>query len=173
MTTINWQIRLGVALLIGLLLGGMAVAEIQPILFFYPDVIESNTGDNNEALLMMDGAMMGLSGYGVIISIANPDIAEITKIELPVWVGLSDIQKLNETAYLVQGIDSTDKQDPGAVQIALANIKIHAKAPGYATIQATPVVIDDDEKGRYHIVGASGSIVITGAGPVPVIPMNS
>ena len=122
---------------------------------------------------MMDGAMRGLSGYGIIISIDEPDIAEITKINLPVWVGLSDIQKINETAYLVQGVDNADKQDPGAVQIALANIKIHAKAPGYATIQVTPVVIDDDLKGRYQPVSASGTIVITGAGPVPVIPLSS
>jgi hypothetical protein len=149
------------------------IANSQPILFFTPDVVESNTGDDEQVLLMMDGAPRGLSGYGIIITVDNPDIAGITGLDLPVWVGLKDIKKLTEASYLIQGADSNDKQDPGAVQISLANIKIHAKAPGYATILATPVIIDDDLKGRFELSPVTGTIVITGAGPVPVIPMNS
>ena len=160
-------------LLIVSLLCGHALAVMQPILFFNPDVVESNTGDDDQVILMMDGAVRGLSGYGMLISIDNPDIAEITSMDLPAWVGLKDIMKINSTTYLVQGTDVSDIQDPGASQIAIANIKIHAKAPGYATIVATPTVIDDDEKGRYLPSVATGSIVITGAGPVPIIPMST
>ncbi|PKL59544.1 MAG: hypothetical protein CVV33_07275 [Methanomicrobiales archaeon HGW-Methanomicrobiales-4] len=148
-------------------------AVIQPVLFFNPDVVESNTGDDDTVLLMMDGAIRGLSGYGVIISIDRPDIAEITGLNLPVWVGLKDVQQINGTTYLVQGTDVSDMQNPGALQIVIADIKIHAKAPGYANIIATPVAIDDDQKGRYNPSYVTGSIVITGAGPVPIIPMSS
>ena len=62
---------------------------------------------------------------------------------------------------------------PGALNITLAEIRVHARAPGYATITASPVAIDDDQKGRYLTRHASGSIVITGAGPVPIIPMTA
>lgn len=162
-----------VSLFVGMVLSCTAVSGSQPILFFHPDVVESNTGDDDEVLLMMDGAMRGLSGYGVQIEVNDPDIVEITGIDLPVWVGLGDINRLITGAYVVQGVDDTDKQVAGAVQIAMAHIKIHAKAPGYATISATPIAIDDDVKGRYQPVRASGSIVITGAGPVPIIPMST
>lgn len=163
---------LTVIIILGLFTGPVS-AVAQPILFFTPDVVESNTGDNEQVLLMMDGAPRGLSGYGIIIKVDNPDIADITRMDLPVWVGLKDIQKLTDGSYLIQGADTNDKQDPGAVQIALADIKIHAKAPGYATILATPVTIDDDQKGRYESSPVTGTIVITGAGPVPVIPLHS
>jgi hypothetical protein len=162
-----------VASFVGLFLCCTAVSGSQPILFFNPDVVESNTGDDEEVLLMMDGAMRGLSGYGIRFEVDDPDIAEITSVELPVWVGLGDVQRLNDGAYLVQGVDDTDKQVSGAVQITMAHIRIHAKAPGYATISANPIAVDDDVKGRYQPVHASGTIVITGAGPVPVIPMST
>ncbi|MFH0966754.1 MAG: hypothetical protein V1862_03610 [Methanobacteriota archaeon] len=148
-------------------------AVTQPLLFFNPDVVESNTGDDDTVLLMMDGALRGLSGYGVIISIDSPDIAEITCMNLPVWIGMKDVQQINSTTFLVQGTDIGDMQNPGALQIVIADIKIHAKSPGYANIVATPIAIDDDEKGRYQPSPAAGSIVITGAGPVPIIPMSS
>jgi len=148
-------------------------AEIQPVLYFDPDVVESNTGDNNIVLLMMDGVYRGLCGYGVLITIDNPHIAEFISIELPEWVGVQNVNKINNTAYFVQGTDVDEKQIPGSVRIPLAVMGIHAIAPGYATILATPVAIDDDQKGRYTTSVGTGTIVITGAGPVPVIPMSN
>ena len=159
-------------LLAGLLCGPVS-AVTQPVIFFNPDVVESNTGDDDTVLLMMDGAVRGLSGYGVIISIDRPDIAEIASMDLPVWVGLKDVQRYNSTTFLVQGTDIGDMQNPGSLQIVIADMKIHAKAPGYANIIAITVAFDDDEKGRYTPSYVAGSIVITGAGPVPIIPMNS
>ena len=155
------------------LISGYASAVTQPILFFNPDVVESNTGDDDTVLLMIDGAVRGLSGYGIIISIDRPDIAEITSMNLPVWVGLKDVQRINSTTFLVQGTDIGDMQNPGALQIVIADIKIHAKSPGYANIVATPIAIDDDQKGRYQPTLVTGSIVITGAGPIPIIPMST
>lgn len=149
--------------------GGLAA--VQPILYFDPGVVESNTGDYDHALLMMDGAVRGVSGYGVIISIDDPHIAQITSLEFPDWVGLQNIQQINRSSFLIQGTDVAFEQDPGSMQIPLIDIGIHAIAPGYADISATPVVIDDDQKGRYEAGTATGSIVITGAGPVPIIPM--
>jgi hypothetical protein len=150
-----------------------ASAATQPVLFFNPDIVESNTGDDDTVLLIMDSAYRGLSGYGLIISIDQPDIAEIIDIQAPVWVGLDDIRRINSSAFLIQGTDIDNMQIPGSVQIALASIDIHAKAPGYANIYATPIAIDDDHKGRYIPSFIAGTIVITGAGPVPIIPMSN
>lgn len=160
-------------LVLGFLVSSVAASPSIPVMFFSPDVVESNTGDNNQILLMLDSAPRGLSGYGIRITIDNPDIADITKMDLPVWVGMKDIQKLPGSSYLIQGVDTNDKQDAGAVQIALAAISIHAKAPGYATITAEPITIDDDQKGRYEPGPITATIVITGAGPVPITPMNT
>jgi hypothetical protein len=150
----------------------MASGSTQPVLFFNPGIVESNTGDDGSILLMMDGATRGLSGYGVIITLDSAEIADITAVDGPVWAGLQDIRKINNTAYIVQGTDIDNKQIPGSVQIALASVRFHAKAPGYAYIRVNPIAIDDDLKGRYIPSLEAGSIVITGAGPEPVIPMN-
>jgi hypothetical protein len=150
-----------------------ALALSQPVLFFSPDLVESNTGDNVQVHLLMDGASRGLSGYGLIISLDTPDIVDIIGIDLPKWAGLQDIQKQSDSSYLIQGVDSNDNQHPGAPKIDLATVKVHAKAPGYATIRATPIMIDDDQKGRYESSPVAMTIVITGAGPVPLIPMST
>lgn len=148
------------------------MAAVQPILYFEPGVVESNTGDDDHVLLLMDGVNRGLSGYGVIISIDDPHIAQITSLEFPEWVGLQNTKQINRSSYLIQGSDVTYEMDPGSTQVPLLDIHIHATAPGYADITATPVVIDDDQKGRYEAGTATGSIVITGAGPIPIIPMS-
>jgi hypothetical protein len=161
------------ALFIFSFVAGSACAVVQPILFFDPDVVESNTGDDDQLILMLDGTVRGLSGYGLVISIEDPDIAEITGLVLPEWAGLKNVRQINSTSYLVQGTDIRNQQEPGICKpIPLVDIRIHARYPGYATIVATPVVIDDDQRGRYDPQAATGSIVITGAGPVPVIPMS-
>ena len=159
--------------MIGILINTVSAVPSQPTLFFAPDVVESNTGDNDQVWLMMGGAFRGLSGYGVIISLDNPEIGSIIDIDIPDWAGLQDIQKISESSYLMQAVDSSDKLGPGSPKIPLANIKIHANSPGYLTIRASPVLIDDDQKGRYEPVPVTGTIIITGAGPVPIIPMNN
>ncbi|MDD1730314.1 MAG: hypothetical protein LUQ50_14765 [Methanospirillum sp.] len=159
--------------MIGILISTVSAIPSQPTLFFAPDVVESNTGDNDQVWLMMDGAFRGLSGYGVILSIDNPEIGSIIDIDIPDWAGLQDIQKFSESSYLIQAVDSNDKIGPGSPKIPLGIIKIHANSPGYLTIRATPVQIDDDQKGRYEPVPVTGTIIITGAGPVPKIPMNT
>lgn len=150
-----------------------ALALTQPVLFFSPDTVESNTGDNVLVHLLMDGASRGLSGYGIIISLDTPDIVDFIGVDLPEWTGIRDIQKQSDTSYFIQGVDSKDRQNPGAPKIDLATVKVHAKAPGYATIRATPVMIDDDQKGRYESSPVAMTIVITGAGPMPIIPMST
>jgi len=148
------------------------LAMAQPVLYFSPDVVESNTGENVQVHLMMDSAPRGLSGYGLIISLDTPDIADIIDVDLPKWVGLQDIQKRSDSSYLIQGVDSDEREQQGAQNIDLATIRVHAKAPGYATIRATPFMIDDDQKGRYESSPVAMTIIITGAGPAPLIPMN-
>jgi len=163
---------LAVLIMVGIF-SSPALALTQPVLFFSPDVVESNTGEDVQVHLMMDSAPRGLSGYGLIISLDTPDIADITGIDLPKWTGLQDTQKQSESSYLIQGVDSDDRQQQGAQKIDLANVKVHAKAPGYATIRATPVMIDDDQKGRYESSPVAMTIIITGAGPVPIVPMST
>jgi len=150
-----------------------ALALIQPVLFFSPDVVESNTGDDVQVHLMMDSAPRGLSGYGLIISLDTPDIADITGIDLPRWTCLQDTQQQSDSSYFIQGVDTDGRQQQGVQKIDMATVKVHAKAPGYAIIRATPVMIDDNQKGRYELNPVAMTIIITGAGPVPIIPMST
>jgi len=148
----------------------------QPSLFFTPDVVESNTGDDAIVHLMIDNIPRGISGFGMIISLDNPDIAEIIGIDLPRWLGLQDIQRHSESSFWIQGVNSGNLRQPETQQIGMAAIKVHAKAPGYAKITATPVFIDTNQKGRYESSPVAMTVVITGAGPVPPnspIPMNT
>ncbi len=140
-------------------------------LFFYPDVIESNPGETTIVSFMMEGAYAGLSGYSAYITIDDPTVATIKSIEYPCWADYKDNWNINGSTYKVMAADSRFKLLPGESLVSLAELEVYAKTAGYATISAVPVVFDDDWEGRYEPYVYPGTIMISGAGSSPVVPV--
>ncbi|HWQ67922.1 MAG TPA: hypothetical protein VN372_13770 [Methanospirillum sp.] len=155
------------------ILSGPVLAAMQPVLYFNPDVVETNPGENNHVLLMMDNADHGLSGYGIVISVNDPAIASVSSASVPAWAGVVDVRQIDKSSVIIQATDISDSLIPGSGTIVLADLIIHAGSPGYGYLTATPIAIDDDMKGRYSPDIIPGSIIIAGAGPVPIIPMST
>ncbi len=163
-------ILLGVILACFIVSGGSASS-----LFFYPDVVETNPGDTPEISLMMEGVGEGLSGYSLLITVDDPTTASILAIRFPEWADLESTEILNSTTIQIRAADTSRQIQEGTAVIVLADIILNARSAGYAQIQVTPLIIDDDKKGRYSPFTSTGSIVISGAGPVPpspIIPMT-
>jgi hypothetical protein len=161
-----WLIGL---LLVLFLIGMSNPASANPRLYFNPPLVESNPGENPVIDLLIDGCNNGISGYAIIVSLDNPSIASIDEVILPPWAELKKVQQINSTTVYIQGANTgKENKKPGhEPNDQLASITVHAISAGYATLKATPVIIDDEREGRYDPICNTASIIISGAGPVP------
>lgn len=158
-----------------LLITAMMAAAISPasaysLLYFNPAMIESNPGENPVVDLLMDGCNAGISGYALMLSVDDPTVATFGEILFPPWASLNKIVPVNSTTVHIQAADLSSLVEGGVPTAQLARINIRALNAGYATLSVTPIIVDDDAKGRYEPISKSASIVISGAGPAPFIP---
>ena len=161
-------------LLVSILVLIVIVAPVSAysLLFFSPSVVESNPGEVPGIDLIMEGCDAGISGYSLYLTLDNPSVASFGEITFPSWVSMNKVEHINSTTVLIQGAD-LGNQVEAAISVAnLAKISIHALTAGYATLGVQPVVIDDDHSGRYAPISKTASIVISGAGPSPMIPAS-
>lgn len=148
----------------------IAPVSAYSLLFFNPSVVESNPGEQPAVDLIMEGCDAGISGYALYLTLDNPSVASFGEISFPSWVSMNKVEHINSTTILIQGADIGTQVEPALSISNLAKISIHALTAGYATLSVEPVVIDDDRNGRYDPVSKTASIVISGAGPSPMIP---
>ncbi len=158
---------LGVLILIA---GLIAPVSAYSLLFFNPSVVESNPGEQPAIDLIMEGCDAGISGYALYLTLDNPYVASFGEISFPSWVSMNKVEHINSSTILIQGADLGNQVEPAVSMSNLAKVNIHALTAGYATLSVTPVIIDDDRNGRYEPVSKTASIVISGAGPSPMIP---
>ncbi len=160
---------LGAAIIIWLLIVPVSAYSL---LYFNPAVVESNPGEQPEIDLIMEGCNTGLSGYVLYLMLDNPTVASFGEVTFPSWVSMNTVEHINSTTILIQGADLGEQVEPGLSIANLAKISIHAQKAGYATLRVEPVIIDDDRRGRYDPICKTASIVISGAGPSPMIPTS-
>jgi hypothetical protein len=155
-----------------LIAGLIAPVSAYSLLFFNPSVVESNPGEEPAIDLIMEGCNAGISGYALYLTLDNPTVASFGEISFPSWVSMNKVEHINSTTILIQGADLGNQVEPALSIANLATVNIHALTAGYATLSVEPVVIDDDRNGRYEPVSKTASIVISGAGPNPMIPAS-
>lgn len=155
-----------------LIAGLIAPVSAYSLLFFNPSVVESNPGEEPAIDLIMEGCNAGISGYALYLTLDNPTVASFGEISFPSWVSMNKVEHINSSTILIQGADLGNQVEPALSIANLATVNIHALTAGYATLSVEPVVIDDDRNGRYDPVSKTASIVISGAGPNPMIPAS-
>lgn len=155
-----------------LIAGLIAPVSAYSLLFFNPSVVESNPGEQPAIDLILEGCNAGISGYALYLILDNPTVASFGEITFPSWVTINKVEHINSSTVLIQGADLGNHVEPGLSTSNLAKISIHALTAGYATLSAEPVIVDDDKKGRYYPISKTASIVISGAGPNPMIPAS-
>lgn len=171
MKTINYLF--GFSFIILILYALITPVSADPLLFFNPGVVESNPGDEPTVDLIMEGGDEGISGFSLYLTIDNASVASFGAIYYPPWVSMNRITEVNSSTVLIQGADLGDRAKPGSPEERIASITLDALSAGYATLNVEPVIIDDDRKGRYNPISKSASIVISGAGPSPLIPAGN
>ncbi|NLV27873.1 MAG: hypothetical protein GXY48_12035 [Methanomicrobiales archaeon] len=168
----NMHVIFGMLVVLIVLCSTVATVSAYSLLFFNPSVVESNPGEQPEIELVMEGCNSGISGFTLYLTMDNPMVASFGTITFPGWVSLNKVTPINSTTVMIQGADPSGRTEPGISVETIARISLRALNAGYATMSVEPVIIDDDKQGRYDPVSKTASIVISGAGPNPMIPAS-
>ena len=108
-------------------------------------------GDTSTVTISLAGAETGLSGYNLTLSLAPVGPAEIVSVAFPSWAGMPVNGTLPASSTYIQAVDLERRAEPGASPIPLITVTLRALADGETVLTALPVIVDDDQGGRYTI----------------------
>ncbi len=136
-----------------------ATVSIQPVSI-------STAGETMDAVLILDAAPAGLSGYSLTITPDNPAVATITGCTFPAWASLSE-GSASGTGYAIRAIDLNAGVEAGATGVALATLTIRGEAAGSTALSITASKVDDDSGNPVEIQGTVGTVTVGGGSEPP------
>jgi len=108
-------------------------------------------GDTGTVTISLAGAETGLSGYNLTLSLAPGGTAEIVSVAFPSWAGIPVNGTLPASSTYLQAVDLERHAEPGTSPIPLITVTLRAITNGEAILTALPVIVDDDQGGRYTL----------------------
>lgn len=108
-------------------------------------------GSAGALTINLTGAETGLSGYNLSLELTPAGTAEIAGVTFPSWANMPANGTIPEANTWIQTVDLGMGVEPGDSPCLLGTLAIRALANGEATLTVTPVIIDDDQGGRYTL----------------------
>lgn len=106
-------------------------------------------GDTGTVTISLAGT--GLSGYNLSLSLAPTGTAEIVSVAFPSWARMPMNRTLPANSTTLQAVDLGRQAEPGASPVLLVTVTLRALADGETVLTALPVIVDDDQSGRYTL----------------------
>ena len=103
-------------------------------------------GETAGLALVLYAAHNGLSGFEVVVTIQDPDVAEVVGVEFPDF-GLTYTDKLPATALRLRAVDLNEIVSPGWQASVLSTLALQGKARG-TTVITLEISAMDDEQGE-------------------------
>jgi len=122
-------------------------------------------GGTYKLSVVLDRASQGLSGFEVTIDLTNTSNAEITKVELPSWAGLSTVGGLPADTLTIRAADLNNRITPGGSEITLCTLSVRGDAAGSTGIRISSATIDSDRATRYGPVMEDGLLEVIAIHP--------
>ncbi len=130
------------------------------VLSFDPETALVIEGEGAEIRVVADEFPEGLAGYNLTFSIEDPEIAEITEIEFPVWANLTDISGLPAASVYMTAFDGDEMIQARAKSVILGNLTVSGKAFGKTNLTITVEDLDDDSGNSVEATVLEGSIEV-------------
>jgi PKD repeat protein len=169
----NMSKLLRALILLGIFLGlGVTCASAANVISLNPQTIYLRPDATQNVQIVMDKVPTGISGFNITISISNPEIAEITAISPPVWVGMSGTSAVPSSSVWIKAVNF-GQVHAGDTNVLLGNITISGKKEGTADMNIVPTEIDDDNGDSINPVMIKGKVnVVLIPINVSIIPQN-
>lgn len=108
-------------------------------------------GDTGTVMVSLAGAETGLSGYNLTLSLAPAGTAELVSVAFPSWARMPVNGTLPASSTCLQAVDLEGLAGPGASPVLLVTVTLRALADGETVLTALPIMVDDDQGGRYTL----------------------
>jgi len=108
-------------------------------------------GDRGTVTVNLTGAEGGRSGYNLTLNMVPSKTATIASVAFPPWANMPMNGIMPAENTWIQAVDLQMGAEPGDSPILLATITIQATADGETILTVVPVIVDDDQGGRYTL----------------------
>ena len=122
----------------------------------------SSPGGSGSALVSLDTADQGLSGYILSVSPEDPLVARITGATFPSWASLSEVTPGTGAAYTIRALDLNESIGPGAQNVPLATLNLNGVASGSTRILVEIRQVDDDSGNAISAQITPGTVTVGG-----------
>ncbi len=109
-----------------------------------PELAFQTPGEVTTSDILLDSAPNGISGYKITLSIADPEMCEITGITSPEWAALEGTSPLPGSVVAIQAVDIGNLVETNSTGILLARVSVTSKEAGSTSLLVTVNLIDDD-----------------------------
>jgi len=121
-------------------------------------------GGTGTALISLDTAETGLSGYIFSVYPEDAQVAGLTGATFPSWATLSEATPGTGAAYTIRALDLNEGVKPGARNVELATLTLKAGTAGTTRIMAEIQQMDDDSGNPIQADMVPGSVTVGGGG---------
>ncbi|PKL60679.1 MAG: hypothetical protein CVV33_01415, partial [Methanomicrobiales archaeon HGW-Methanomicrobiales-4] len=121
-------------------------------------------GVEGSALISLDTADKGLSGYILSVYPEDPQVVTITGATFPSWASLSEATPGEGAAFTISALDLNEAIGTGAQNVPLATLNLNGISSGTTRIQVESRQIDDDEGNAISVQISPGAITVGGGG---------
>jgi len=129
--------------------------------YLSPSSMAVANGTNTEYEIRVSSLPEGLAGYDLVVTIADPSIAEIISVQYPAWAGLNNTTPSPPGDSLrLSSVDVNKNVQAGAENTLLATITVRADSTGTSEITLSDVHMDADGGDAITPDVISGDIVV-------------
>ena len=101
-------------------------------------------GQNSQYQLVMNSLPNGLSGYDLVITLADSNIGKIVNVTYPAWAGLYNTSTLPANSVKISAVDVNYLIQSGSSNTVIALVTVRGDAPGSSPITISSVHMDAD-----------------------------
>lgn len=135
----------------------------EPKLSFSTGQASLGAGDETEFTITMSRAPLGLAGYEMDVSVADPDVAAITGASFPAWATLN-LSRATDTGLMMRAVDLKDMVRAGDEDVVLGTVRVKGLMGGSSDLRIAVRQIDGDGGGLVTTRANTSSVRVTPGG---------
>jgi PKD repeat protein len=134
------------------------VGPVVPTVSLVPITSNLPIGQNTQYQLVMNSLPDGLSGYDLVITLADSNIGKIVNITYPAWAGLYNTGTLPANSVKISAVDVNKMIQSGSSNTVIALVTVRGDAPGSSPITISSVHMDADGGGLVNPAIINGQV---------------
>jgi PGF-pre-PGF domain-containing protein len=122
-----------------------------------------DAGEETEVVITMSRAPLGLAGYEMDVSVADPDVAAITGASFPAWATLN-LSRATDTGLMMRAVDLEDAVCAGDEDVVLGTVRVKGLIGGASDLVISVRQIDGDGGALVTTRANTSRVAVTPAG---------